>query len=267
MNNINSLTLIFNKIVTNIYAKIIISLLIACIISQSIIVFTHKDAELVKSTAKKFTVLIRVEYKKDEHKNDEYVNGVIYKSDRGKYSILTVSHIFTSLLEDKDSINKIQVVTNDKKKYDLNIERMKIDESLDIAVVSFKSTDYYSEIKLGKDPVVGQFSYIFGYKECTNSTIKVHDHIEFNTGKIDGISSNVNGTNDGYDIKYNNATISGMSGSPILDYQGNLIAIHGSSIKVRDGWKNWSENECKRLDDDFKGDSYGISVSKFRKYI
>jgi hypothetical protein len=263
----NSLLLVFNKIVTNIYAKIIISLLIACIISQLIIGFRYKDMELVKNMAKEFTVLIRIEHKKIENKQeeDEYANGVIYKSDGGKYSVLTVSHIFTSLIEDKDSVNRIQVITYDKNKYDINIESIRrLDETFDISIVSFESTTHYSTIKLGNDPKIGLLSYIFGYKECTN---KVHDNIEFNSGKIDEVLSDSTDIYDGHDVKYDNATISGMSGSPILDSQGNLIAIHGSSRKERDGLKNWSKNECTQLDKEFKGDSYGISVSRFRKYL
>lgn len=250
---------VVSAFVSNSRIKIAVSLLIAFTVYQLMIGYQCKNSEFVKTTAKEFTVAIIIDNK---DKESEYANGVIIKNEADNYSVLTASHIFTSFAEDRDSVRNIQVITNDKESHNINFQSInKLDELLDASIFTFRSSNHYSSVKLGDEPRSGQLTYILGYKECANKTV---ENIEFNNGKIEEIAS---GGIDGYDVKYNHATISGMSGSPILDCKGNLIAIHGLSTKEKDGYKDWVKSECKKLDSDFRGDSYGIPVSKFRKYI
>jgi Trypsin-like peptidase domain len=146
------------------------------------------------------------------------------------------------------------------KKYGQQVQK---DESLDLAIITFYSSEDYAVAEMSSDINTKFSSYIYGFKSCQNKQ-NINEISEFNAGEI--LDSNSSDNNhEGYTTKYSNLSIMGMSGSPILNSAGQVIAIHGKRSKnnVKKGMQGNSSilSECLRIPVDFTP-NYGIAVQK-----
>ncbi|MFW9263632.1 tetratricopeptide repeat protein, partial [Nostoc sp. CALU 546] len=114
---------------------------------------------------------------------------------------------------------KLQLQTNDQKIWEVaDIKRF---AQQDLAVVIFKpdnGTCLYKALPLGNSDKVslGDNIYITGFPG--NSLAK-----QFTVGTVSSIDSQT----DGYGISYSATTAGGMSGGPVMNVVGEVIAVHG----------------------------------------
>jgi hypothetical protein len=163
----------------------------------------------------------------------------------GKYKITVI-----------DANNKFNEYTI--KNYD---EQIFLDDKLDIAVIIFESSKEYLIANLSPQISKDSLSYIYGFKNCFNekNTVKTK---EFNEGRIIEIASG-SSDNRKYKVEYSNLSILGMSGSPVLNDNGQVIAIHGKRKKDNE-WKgaegvNSILRDCIAIPSNFQPNQ-GISI-------
>jgi tetratricopeptide (TPR) repeat protein len=144
-------------------------------------------------------------------------SGVLLQKNGNSYTVLTAAHVV------KDRQQSFKVITNDGKEY--KVTSIKSTKNADLAVVKFESTVTYPVSKLG-DPTQaseGATVYVAGFPVATQTiTASIYN---FTEGKVTANASRP--LADGYSLVYNNNTLPGMSGGPVLNDRGELIAIHG----------------------------------------
>ncbi|MFM5890261.1 MAG: serine protease, partial [Dolichospermum sp.] len=182
-------------------------------------------------------------------------SGVIIKRVDNKYYVLTTRH---SVYRD----GEYTIKTYDGQLH--KVDSSKIDSKFDLAIVEFTSNinKTYSYAKLGNKITSGMNVYISGWKNCATPGY------EFNKGKILelfsplGRNSNTDiiSLEDGYLTKYTNPTTDGMSGSPVFNDQGLVIAIHGKSERYKRN--SFDYYKCPILDQYFSP-NLGIPIGKF----
>jgi tetratricopeptide (TPR) repeat protein len=176
-----------------------------------IVVPTHaiSSAEVAK-IAKGVTVSIKTP--------GEQGSGAIIGRNGNTYTVLTAAHVV------KKTGRKYTVEINNQTYAATNI-KLSPDKNLDLAVLQFQSDRVYSVIKIGNSSTVeeGSPAYVAGFP-FTTAAITQTVYI-FSDGKITANSSKPFA--NGYSIVYNCNTLPGMSGGPVLNEQGELIAIHG----------------------------------------
>ncbi|MEG4508302.1 pentapeptide repeat-containing protein [Microcoleus sp. F6_B4] len=184
----------------------------------------------VKTIAKEITVRI-----------EAYLSGsgVIIAKEANTYYVLTAAHVMCkndiSVCKDKDDL--FDVVTPDgTKKEKLNFNTVKKLPGVDLAVFSFTSTKNYRLARLANSDRISGISgtpvYVSGWPVSDNSS-HLFPYV-FSGGKI--ADNSLGSVPDGYSLSYDNATLPGMSGGPVLDADGRVVAIHGQGFnqKIKD---------------------------------
>jgi len=166
----------------------------------------------VDATAEKITVLID---------SPEPGSGVIIKKEGNTYTVLTANHVV------KNQNFKYAIVTPNKQRYPLNYQTVKrLSNKIDLAVLQFTSSKSYEVAKLGNSDILERRKnvYVAGFPKATAGVIlSVYD---CRGGQVIANATQVNADN-GYNLIYDNPTLSGMSGGAVLNDQGEVIAIHG----------------------------------------
>ncbi|OCR00319.1 hypothetical protein BCD67_25300 [Oscillatoriales cyanobacterium USR001] len=168
------------------------------------------SADEVGKIAKSITVLID---------SKEPGSGVIVKRNGNTYTVLTARHVF------KDPQAKYEIVTPDNQRYSLNYSSVKKLPNIDLAVVEFTSNQTYTVAKIGNSDLAteGKAAYVAGFPK-TSAAINLPIY-NFTDGRITANASRP--LEDGYALVYSNNTLPGMSGGPVLNENGELVAIHG----------------------------------------
>ncbi|MBA4451151.1 serine protease [Cylindrospermopsis raciborskii CS-506_D] len=168
-------------------------------------------SEQVASIAEKFTVRIS---------GAAPGSGVIINKNGNTYTVLTNFHIFDRGRTLRDGAYR--VTTADGKTYPMiNIVRI---PDLDLARFNFRSNEEYRVVKIGSsDKIVrGKRIYVNGFPE--------QQEVNFLPGQVNRILAKPR--RQGYVLVYRIGAFTGMSGSPILDEDGNLVGIHGLTEDV-----------------------------------
>jgi tetratricopeptide (TPR) repeat protein/S1-C subfamily serine protease len=205
--------------------------------------YTGYIAEL-ETKAKGFTVRI-------DSTSGGNGSGVIIAKKGNIYTVLTADHVLCEKEESQDAASKpclnftYTVVTSDGKTR--NIEKSTIirQEGVDLAVFQFESLDNYPVAEIANyNPNTDDFVFVAGFPKIGNNPSKWL----FSGGTIDekergliqtrqsALSNEQGGTlqsvaslTGGYELVYTSITFGGMSGGAVLDSQGRVIGIHGSS--------------------------------------
>lgn len=145
-------------------------------------------------------------------------SGVIIKKEGQNYTILTAQHVV-------EANASFKVMTPDQKQYSVTQGSIQKFPGVDLALIQFQSSETYSVAKIGDSAksLLGSPSYVVGFPGTTE--VRSEPTFYFTSGEI---AANANRPlKDGYAIAYNNPTLPGMSGGPVLNEQGELIGIHG----------------------------------------
>ncbi|NEQ71611.1 MAG: serine protease [Okeania sp. SIO2C9] len=148
-------------------------------------------------------------------------SGVIIAKNGNIYTVLTVNHVV------EDSTIKYSIRTNLEKDYSVVevVSLQTTDEEPDLAILKFETTETYPVATLGnsEQSVIGSQIYVFGYP-ATGGLFSTERAPELSPGLI---TSRPKSRPEGYTLRYQAVTWSGMSGGPVFDSDGRVIGIHG----------------------------------------
>ncbi|WP_299492140.1 tetratricopeptide repeat-containing serine protease family protein [Acaryochloris sp. IP29b_bin.137] len=145
-------------------------------------------------------------------------SGVIVNRKGDTYTVATAAHVV-------DLPNTYDIQTPDQQTHKITSSSIQKFQGVDLAIVQFTSAQTYAVAKMGNvnDAPEGTPIFVAGFPARTLAlTESIYN---FTEGKV-----TANATKplaDGYALVYSNSTLPGMSGGPVLDDQGRLVAIHG----------------------------------------
>ncbi|MGB3266942.1 MAG: trypsin-like peptidase domain-containing protein [Microcoleus sp.] len=163
-------------------------------------------ADKVKTVAKEITVRIQ---------GPKGGSGVILEKQGSTYYILTNWHVV-------DKAGDYEVVTPDGKAHSVYYSLVRRVPGIDLAVVPFSSTQSYPLAQLANSSATkGNKAYVAGWPTSGGS---LRQPIFIATeGQLTGRQTPWNG----YTLVYDNLVRAGMSGGPVLDSAGRVVAING----------------------------------------
>jgi tetratricopeptide (TPR) repeat protein len=148
-------------------------------------------------------------------------SGVIISRSGNIYTALTVNHVVA------DSEVTYSVRTNDGKDHPVTAiaSLQTTEEEPDLAIVKFESEAEYPVATLGnsEQAVIGSQIYVFGYPS-TGGLFGIEREPELSPGLV---TSRPRSRPEGYTLRYQAVTWSGMSGGPVFDADGRVVGLHG----------------------------------------
>ncbi len=148
---------------------------------------------------------------------DNFGSGVVIGRTGKNYLVLTAAHVVAAA-------DRYTIQASDGVQYTLqNIRRL---PNVDMAVVQFESSSSYTVAQMGNSDEVSLTTgvYVAGYpKPGQNIRVPV---LTITNGEIAQVLP-ANASVDGYGFAYTNSTRAGMSGGPVFNSLGEVIAIHG----------------------------------------
>ncbi len=187
-------------------------------------------AREVGSIAKKTVVRI-------ESAEGGFGSGVIIgRVERGRknvYTVLTAAHVIRDDTNYK-IITPIPINSSgERKRISINVEskNIKIIPSVDLAEIFFESSDTFQVGTLGNSEYADEGSpvYVAGFPKPGMAITRIA--FQFTGGMVSSRLESSNGNpqiaDDGYEMYYTNITRAGMSGGPVMDAAGRIVAIHG----------------------------------------
>jgi tetratricopeptide (TPR) repeat protein len=152
--------------------------------------------------------------------NDKVGSGILLQKQGTVYTVLTAGHVVL------DSGAVFTLKTSDRKVHQVITGLVRSSgNNIDLAVLKFRSSNNYSSTKIGTSNSleIGTQIYVSGFPKATR-TIE-SGTFNFTKGEVIGIANK--GNSKGYSLIYSNITFGGMSGGPVLNDAGELVAIHG----------------------------------------
>jgi serine protease Do len=148
-------------------------------------------------------------------------SGAIIAKNGNTYTVLTVNHVV-----EKPDI-KYTVRTSQGKNYLATaIIRLQVTKTdPDLAVIKFESPEAYPVATLGDSDraVIGTQIFVYGYP-ATGGLFGAEREPELSPGLV---TSRPRQRDEGYTLRYQAVTWSGMSGGPVFDSEGRVIGLHG----------------------------------------
>ncbi len=179
-------------------------------------------------------------------------SGSIINRTGNTYTVLTAAHVV------KKANRQYTIELSDGQTYPVRKRQLALNGNLDLAVVQFQSNVNYSVIKIGDSNTAeeGSAAYVAGFPVATAAiTQSVYT---FSDGKITANSSKPFA--NGYSIVYSCNTLPGMSGGPVLNERGELIAVHGKGDQEQTKQSEINASVWVKT-----GFNLGIPVNTFRQ--
>jgi serine protease Do len=202
----------------------------------------------VNDIAREVTVLIRGE--------QSHGSGVIIKKSGDSYYVLTAEHVVRAKEDFK-------LVTADQKAYTVDYSKIKKIDGVDLAIVKFTSDKNYPVAKIGTASTSeGQDVFVSGWPSNGAVGNQAGGELirQFTSGQISGFLKK---PLRGYSMSYTNVTRAGMSGCPVLDTAGRVVAIHGMGDK--EDTRNLEGAEKDVVGKIKSGFNYAVPISVFLK--
>jgi S1-C subfamily serine protease len=139
-------------------------------------------------------------------------SGILIKKQGQIYTVLTNAHVLR--------LGKnYQIQTFDGRLYNA-VENQAVQfQSNDLTILNFRSSANYAVTTLAKEPLeIGTETFASGFPADGQN-------FAFTTGKVEYLLPQA--LEGGYQIGYTNEIVKGMSGGPVLNRRGELIAING----------------------------------------
>jgi tetratricopeptide (TPR) repeat protein len=144
-------------------------------------------------------------------------SGVIVQKNSNVYTVVTAAHVV------RNPKSAFKIITPDGNTHKLI--NIKATPGTDLAIGKFQSTNNYPVAKMGDSASSpeGATVYVAGFPMATQAiSASIYN---FTEGKV---TANANRPlAEGYSLVYSNNTLPGMSGGPVFNDAGELIAIHG----------------------------------------
>ena len=170
-------------------------------------------------------------------------SGVIIDESDDSYTVLTNWHVV-------QEAGQYTIQTSDGRRHQVNYQQVEQLPGVDLALVKFASEENYQTAKFGDSDYLseGQGVHLAGYPGVKTNNDRIYRFYNLNI-----VSLLDTPINQGYSVLYEGETISGMSGSPLLNDEGNLVGIHG----------------MYRVDDPKirKGSSYAIPINTYKELV
>jgi tetratricopeptide (TPR) repeat protein len=176
--------------------------------------------------------------------SDKMGSGILLQKQGTAYTVLTAGHVV-------NSGTNFTLKTSDGQVHRLIAGSIRPSgNNIDLAVLTFTSSNNYSLAKIGTSNSLEELSpiYVAGFPEA--SYVIAAGTINITKGEV--IGNATKGNDKGYSLIYSNITYRGMSGGPVLNEAGELVAIHGQGD--RDGKTGEGEKTGRNL---------GIVVERF----
>jgi Trypsin-like peptidase domain/Tetratricopeptide repeat len=167
-------------------------------------------------------------------------SGILLEKQGDVYTVLTAGHVL-------NAETSFTIKTADGKVYRAVASSVKLAKhGVDLGLLKFQSSNKYELVGIGSSNSlsIGSSVYVAGYPGESS----VIASGKFNCTKGEIITKN-DGNSKGYSLVYSNITRPGMSGGPVLNEYGRLVAIHGQGER--------EENTAKT------GRNLGISIERF----
>jgi S1-C subfamily serine protease len=184
-----------------------------------------QSAEAVAKIAQ--TITVRVE-------GATQGSGVLVKREGNRYTVLTAWHVVSGQRPGEE----LDIYTPDGQRHQVVKGSIKRLGDVDLAVMSFTSSNSYEVAKVGdvKSVSSGSTIYVSGFPLPTSA---VPSRL-FRFLRGDVIANATVTIPNGYQLLYSNPTLPGMSGGAVLDAKGQLVGIHGqgetdSQMSEQDG--------------------------------
>jgi serine protease Do len=142
-------------------------------------------------------------------------SGVIIDKNGNTYTVLTANHVVN-----KAGYGLYEIITHDGQKYEMENKAQTLGK-LDLALVKFTSSKNYPLAKIADSQTIKEGARVYYAGFPANQP----RNYRFIPADITGRSQN----QEGYELSYNGQALPGMSGGPVLNEEGLLIAIHGKA--------------------------------------
>lgn len=258
--------------------------LIPIVCTISTIVFTSSSVHSLRMAkailptqvgqiAKKTTVRI-------ESSIGDFGSGVIIgrkqQGERNIYTVLTAAHVVNSSDRSYKIISPVPLNSGTQKKritIDLDASKdIKILPQVDLAIVSFESKNIFAIGTMGNSEYAEEGSpiYVAGFPLPGKASSRIA--LQFTGGMVSSRSDDSetqatdrrsNDSNSGYDVTYTCVTRAGMSGGPVFDAAGRIIAIHGRGD--RDNQNAAGNENTDSVSGEKTGFNLGIPIQTYLK--
>ena len=142
-------------------------------------------------------------------------SGVIIDRVGSTYKVMSAWHVIGA----NKSGEEVDIITADDNVHSAILSDKERIGGLDLGIISFRSSAEYPLVPIAKSiPTIESKVSIYGFPNSAKDG-------RYSTGKIVALAQLNIG--QGYQLLYTNQTLSGMSGSPVVNTKGQLIGIHG----------------------------------------
>ncbi len=196
-------------------------------------------AEIRAISAKQVGIIAKKTVVRIESSEGGFGSGVIIgrseKGNRNVYTVLTAAHVVSKPEANYQLVSPVPLNSSAIKKrvkLPLNIKTgVTILPGVDLALITFSSADTFAVGTIGNsgDADEGSPVYVAGFPQPGKAITRFA--LQFTGGmissRLDGDEDPGNKGGNGYDMAYTNVTRAGMSGGPVFDAAGRIVAIHG----------------------------------------
>jgi S1-C subfamily serine protease len=150
--------------------------------------------------------------------NETWGSGVLIQRQGQRYLVLTNQHVL-------QTGKKLQVQTADGRIHTVNLFPQADFQGNDLALLQFESTVTYPVAPLGRASSLKAGHMVFASGFPLKPEGSNPDGFVFTQGQVSLV--NPKSFEGGYRVGYSNPVVKGMSGGPVLNSQGALVAVNG----------------------------------------